>query len=152
LCHGLLELLRRNVPKERQGGFACRRQLHQICVGAAKACGIFPILAPLALEAVKRIDAIFDVERKINGRSFARSARGDECAAVMYTLSQTAKLNDVDPQAWLADVLSRMTTSRTSISFPPGTGRRPAPNSRWASCTPRPSRYSYAVPPWQRCT
>ena len=26
----------------------------------------------------------------------------------MYTLIGTAKLNDVDPQAWLADVLDRM--------------------------------------------
>ena len=39
---------------------------------------------------------------------FAGSARGAERAAVMYTLIQTAKLNDVDPQAWLADVLSRL--------------------------------------------
>ena len=27
---------------------------------------------------------------------------------VLYTLIQTARLNDVDPQAWLADVLARM--------------------------------------------
>nr|WP_210207663.1 transposase domain-containing protein [Rhodoplanes elegans] len=26
----------------------------------------------------------------------------------MYTLIQTARLNDVDPQAWLTDVLSRI--------------------------------------------
>ena len=26
----------------------------------------------------------------------------------MYTLIQTAKLNDIDPQAWLADVLGRI--------------------------------------------
>jgi hypothetical protein len=39
---------------------------------------------------------------------FAGSARGAERAAVMYTLIQTAKLNDVDPQAWLADTLSRI--------------------------------------------
>jgi len=26
----------------------------------------------------------------------------------MFTLIQTAKLNDVDPQAWLADVLARI--------------------------------------------
>ena len=36
---------------------------------------------------------------------FAGSDRGGERAAVMYTLIGTAKLNDVDPQAWLADVL-----------------------------------------------
>ena len=37
---------------------------------------------------------------------FAGSDRGGERAAVMYTLIQTARLNDVDPQAWLADVLA----------------------------------------------
>ena len=36
------------------------------------------------------------------------SDRGGERAAVMLTLIQTAKLNDIDPQAWLADVLSRI--------------------------------------------
>jgi transposase len=35
---------------------------------------------------------------------FARSER----AALMYTLIQTAKLNSVDPQAWLADALTRI--------------------------------------------
>ena len=39
---------------------------------------------------------------------FAGSDRGGERAAVMYTLIQTAWLNDVDPQAWLADVLARI--------------------------------------------
>ena len=39
---------------------------------------------------------------------FAGSDRGGERAAVMYTLIGTAKLNDADPQAWLADVLDRI--------------------------------------------
>jgi transposase len=39
---------------------------------------------------------------------FAGSERGGERAAIMYTLIQTAKLNDVDPQLWLADVLGRI--------------------------------------------
>ena len=39
---------------------------------------------------------------------FAGSDRGGVRAAVMYTLIGTAKLNDVDPQAWLADVLDRI--------------------------------------------
>jgi transposase len=39
---------------------------------------------------------------------FAGSDRGGERAAVMLTLIQSAKLNDVDPQAWLADVLARI--------------------------------------------
>lgn len=148
-------------------------------------------ISPLALEAVTRIDALFDIEREINGLSaeerlaarrrlsrplvdslhdwmkttraslskhapvakaitymlekdrwpaftrflddgcicltnnaaeralrgialgrkawlFAGSERGGDRAAFMYTLIVTAKLNDIDPQAWLADVLARM--------------------------------------------
>jgi len=33
---------------------------------------------------------------------------GGERAAAMYSLIVTAKLNDIDPQAWLADVLNRI--------------------------------------------
>jgi hypothetical protein len=39
---------------------------------------------------------------------FAGSDRGGERAAIMLTLIQTARLNDVDPQAWLADMLARI--------------------------------------------
>ena len=147
------------------------------------------VISPLALEAVRRIDALFAIERTINGQSterrrdvrqgvsaplvadlerwlreerpklsrgndlaramdyllkrwpaftrflgdgriclsnnaaeralrgialgrkswlFAGSDRGGERAAAMYSLIVTAKLNDVDPQAWLADVLARI--------------------------------------------
>ena len=147
------------------------------------------VISPLALEAVRRIDALFEIERSINGRSaerrravrqelsaplvadleswlreqraklsrgndlakamdymlkrwpaftrflddgriclsnnaaeralrgialgrkswlFAGSDRGGQRAAAMYSLIGTAKLNDVDPQAWLADVLARI--------------------------------------------
>jgi transposase len=147
------------------------------------------LIYPIALEAVKRIDLLFDVERAINGRNaaerlatrqehsaplmaelhtwlteqlaklsrnhdlakainymlrrwpaftrflddgrvcisnnaaeralrsvalgrkswlFCGSDRGGQRAAVMYTLIGTAKLNDVDPQAWLANVLARI--------------------------------------------
>ena len=164
-----------------------RRKFFVLADVAAKAHGKLPVVAPLALEAVKKIDAIFDIEREINGRSveerlvvrrscsvplvarladwmrserarlsrhaeaakamdymlkrwaaftrflddgricltnnaaerelrgialgrkawlFAGSDRGGERAAIMYTLIQTARLNRVDPQAWLADVLS----------------------------------------------
>jgi transposase len=146
-------------------------------------------LSPIALEAVRRIDALFDIERGITGLSaeqrllvrrqhsaplvedlhgwlreqrarlsrvhdlakaidymlkrwdsftrflkdgricltnnaaerairgialgrkswlFAGSDRGGLRAAAMYSLIVTAKLNDIDPQAWLADVLSRI--------------------------------------------
>ena len=148
-----------------------------------------PPVSPLALEAVKRIDLLFDIDRGINGKSaeerlavrrelsapvlaelkewmqaervklskhaplakamdymlrrwelfarflddgricltnnaaeralrgitlgrkswlFAGSDRGGARAAAMYTVIGTAKLNDVDPQAWLADVLGRI--------------------------------------------
>lgn len=175
-------------------GAACwahaRRKFFVLVDVAAKARGgRLPVVAPLALEAVKRIDAIFDIEREINGLAaaerravrtertaplvadleawmraerlrlsrhaevgkafdymlkrwkaftrfldegricltnnaaerelrgialgrkawlFAGSDRGGERATVMYTLIQTAKLNDVDPQAWLTDVLGRI--------------------------------------------
>ena len=148
-----------------------------------------PPVSPLALEAVKRIDLLFDIERGIVGESaehrlavrkelsapvlaalrewmqaervklskhsplakamdymlrrwepfarflddgricltnnaaerglrgialgrkswlFAGSDRGGARAAAIYTLIGTARLNDVDPQAWLADVLGRI--------------------------------------------
>jgi transposase len=40
--------------------------------------------------------------------TFAGSDEGGRRAAAIYTLIQTARLNDVDPQAWLADVLARL--------------------------------------------
>jgi transposase len=40
--------------------------------------------------------------------TFAGSDEGGRRAAAIYTLIETAKLNDVDPQAWLADVLARL--------------------------------------------
>ena len=155
-----------------------------------KAQGKTPgVISPLALEAVRRIDALFEIERSINGHSaerrwavrqevstplvadlgswlrqqraklsrsndlatamdyllkrwpaftrflddgriclsnnaaeralrgialgrkswlFAGSDRGGQRAAAMYSLIVTAKLNDVDPHAWLADVLARI--------------------------------------------
>ena len=166
-----------------------RRKFFVLADVTAKASGKLAAIAPLALEAVKRIDAIFDIEREIRGRSaeerlavrqvqiaplvndlkdwmmaeraklsrhsdvtkamnymlkrwdafarfledgricltnnaaeralrgialgrkswlFAGSDRGGERAAVMYTLIQTCRLNNVDPQAWLADVLGRI--------------------------------------------
>jgi transposase len=154
-----------------------------------KAQGQTAVLSPLALEMVQRIDALFEIERSINGQSaerrrairqersaplvtdlekwmreqrpklsrsndvakamdymlkrwpaftrflddgriclsnnaaeralrgialgrkswlFAGSDRGGQRAAAMYSLIVTAKMNDVDPQAWLADVLARI--------------------------------------------
>jgi transposase len=45
---------------------------------------------------------------------FAGSDRGGQRAAAMYSPIVTAKLNDVDPQAWLADVLGRIATHPAS--------------------------------------
>jgi transposase len=54
-------------------------------------------------------------ERALRGIALGRKAwlfcgsdRGGQRAAFMFSLIQTAKLNDVDPQAWLADVLARI--------------------------------------------
>jgi len=40
--------------------------------------------------------------------TFCGSDRGGERAAAIYSLIATAKLNDIDPEAWLADVLRRI--------------------------------------------
>jgi transposase len=166
-----------------------RRKFFVLADITAKARGKLPVIAPLALEAVKRIDVIFAIEREITGLPaadrlairrqrvaplvdnleqwmraerarlsrhadvakamdymlkrwiaftrflengqvcltnnaaeralrgialgrkawlFAGSDRGGERAALMYTLIHSARLNDVDPQAWLADVLARI--------------------------------------------
>ena len=52
-------------------------------------------------------------ERSIRGLAigrknwlFAGSERGGETAAIAYTLIETAKLNRVDPQVWLTNVLT----------------------------------------------
>ena len=54
-------------------------------------------------------------ERALRGIALGRrswlscgSDRGGQRAAVIYSLIVTAKLNNVDPQAWLADVLARI--------------------------------------------
>src|SRR5690606_22904762 len=39
---------------------------------------------------------------------FAGSDRGGHRAAALNSLIVTAKMNDIDPQAWLADVLARI--------------------------------------------
>jgi len=65
---------------------------------------------------------------------FAGSDRGGERAAVMLTLIQTAKLNDVDPQAWLANVLSRINDHKITelATLLPWNWRHPLPVDRAA--------------------
>ncbi len=41
-------------------------------------------------------------------RIFVGSEGGGKAAAIAYTLVETAKLNGVDPQAWLTNILSRI--------------------------------------------
>ena len=40
--------------------------------------------------------------------TFAGSQRGADRTAIMLTMITTCRLNDVDPKAWLADVLARI--------------------------------------------
>ncbi|WP_300039334.1 transposase domain-containing protein [uncultured Roseobacter sp.] len=39
---------------------------------------------------------------------FVGSQTGGRAAAIAYTLLETAKLNDIYPQAWFADTLARI--------------------------------------------
>jgi hypothetical protein len=69
---------------------------------------------------------------------FAGSDRGGQRAAIMYSLIGTAKLNDVEPQAWLADVLAitpitpptKSTISYLGIGRPNGCPPRRPPERR----------------------
>ena len=45
---------------------------------------------------------------------FCGSDRGGQRAAAMYSLIVSAKMNDVAPQAWLADVLARIASHPVS--------------------------------------
>ncbi|MBL4557762.1 MAG: transposase [Rhodobacteraceae bacterium] len=47
---------------------------------------------------------------------FVGSEAGGKAAAIAYTLIETAKLNAVDPHAWLADTLARIPTTRSPRS------------------------------------
>ncbi len=47
---------------------------------------------------------------------FVGSEAGGKAAAIAYTLIETAKLNAVDPLAWLADTLARIRTTRSQKS------------------------------------
>jgi transposase len=47
---------------------------------------------------------------------FAGSERAGKRAAVIQTLLGTAKLNGLDPSAWLKDTLEKLTTGLTAVS------------------------------------
>ena len=69
-----------------------------------------------------------------SGHYEAASDRGGERAAVMLTLIQTAKLNNIDPQAWLADVLARIADHKITdlAALLPWNWRRAIPLARAA--------------------
>jgi transposase len=70
-----------------------RRKFFELADVAAKARGQLSVLAPLAVEAVKRIDAIFDIEREINGRSIAErlAVRRERIAPLVADLESWMK-------------------------------------------------------------
>jgi transposase len=45
---------------------------------------------------------------------FAGSDEGGHRAAIIHTLIETSRLNDVDPEAWLGDVIRRMPITPTT--------------------------------------
>ena len=61
---------------------------------------------------------------------FLGSAGGGKSAAIAYTLIESAKLNGIDPPAWLTDVLSRIADRKiTRIDrLLPGVTLRPQRN------------------------
>ena len=62
----------------------------------------------VAIRGAKAGPRLDDLERWLQTQLPRVSAAGGKAAAIAYTLIETAKLNDVDPQAWLADVLERI--------------------------------------------
>jgi len=65
---------------------------------------------------------------------FAGSARGGQRAAFMYTLIGTAKLDGIDPQAWLADGIARISDAPVSRlpEMPPWAWKTPKLNVKAA--------------------
>ena len=97
-----------------------RRKFYDIHVALA---------SPIATEALERIGRLYEIEEDIRGRSseerqavrkaravalgrknrlFAGSHDGGERAAALYSLIGTAKLNELDPEAYLRNVLERI--------------------------------------------
>src|SRR4030095_2497251 len=67
-----------------------------------------PVISPIALEAVKRIDALFDIERTINGQGIEERLRVRQ--------DQSKQLVD-NLEAWLREERSRLSRS-ASVSGP----------------------------------
>src|SRR5260370_13648227 len=80
--------------------------------GSARSVNIAYLLSGIPMSALGQTRRA--AERALRGLAlgrkawlFAGSDRGGQRAALLYSLIVTAKLNDVDPQAWLAHVLHR---------------------------------------------
>ena len=61
---------------------------------------------------------------------FLGSDKGGERAAIIYTALETARLNGIDPEAWLADVLDQLARGRSQLDLDPlmpWNWRKPAP-------------------------
>ena len=50
---------------------------------------------------------------------FLGSDKGGERAAIIYTALETARLNGIDPEAWLADVLDQLARGRSQLDLDP---------------------------------
>jgi len=63
------------------------------------------------IEVVTRAPIVKSFKRMVRidlTAPFVGPEGGGKSAAIAYTLIETAKLNHVDPQAWLTDVLGRI--------------------------------------------
>jgi transposase len=89
------------------------RWRQQFCAAAPAA----PVFSPVAIAPGPGTVAALSMMQPAIEIEFATGARmrlmgpvdaSTVKAMVIYTLIETAKLNDVDPQAWLADVLARL--------------------------------------------
>jgi hypothetical protein len=83
---------------------------------------------------------------------FAGSDRGGERAAAMYSLVTTAKLNDVDPRAWLAGVLARIADHPASRPHELLPWNRRKPPADDATAAARPSTHPRPRPEWMPAT
>jgi len=112
--------LRVDDPRRRPG-FAIRcqtRGLGKLAVHLIEQAVIAPAMesSPVPWKpAGRRWATMASAERAMRSAALGRknylfvgSQTGGKSAAIAYTLIETAKLNGVDPQAWLADTLARI--------------------------------------------
>ena len=108
MTNGRVEVIT-SVQRRRRWSASEKRQL----VAASLEPGAS--VSALAREAGIHASQLYGWRRGLRGIALGRkswlfcgSDRGGQRAAAMYSLIVTAKMNGVDPQAWLADVLRRI--------------------------------------------